>query len=552
MEVLVTIPPCVLYEDEALLVVNKPAGLNTHSPSSYAGEGIYEWLRHREARWSKLAIIHRLDKETSGILIFSKSEKGNCSLTDQFTRHLVRKRYFLLTDGNSPRKEITVKSKITRIGEKYASAPAGTKGEVAITTFRAATTDELSSVTLPNRSQIGTPKNSKPIELVVAEPLTGRTHQIRVHAAESGFPVLGDTLYAGSPGPRLYLHSAMLECQNPVTNEMNQFSAHADFAADARQSLRQAFISPALTDSNRLIHGASDGWHGWYVDRFDRFLLAQSEAQPAPADDERVRRLMSASQAAGVYYKRLSRQAGRLAAADASPQHWLGEQIDSHLTVRENGVHYGIRFDEGYSVGLFLDQRDNRFRVLTGHVAAEFDLPAGSLEVLNTFSYTCGFSVCAAKHGARTTSLDLSRKYLDWGKTNFQSNGIDPVGHDFIYGDTLDWLERFRKKQRQFNVVLLDPPTFSQSKVGGTFRVQKDYGKLVAAALGVLKQGGVLFASTNAADWTPEAFIKVIEDIVTTAKRKIVKKYYAPQPLDFPVSRQEPAYLKTIWLQLGD
>src|SRR6476619_15377 len=62
MAVLVSTPPCVIYEDEHLLVVNKPAGLNTHSPSPYAGEGIYEWLRNREPRWSQLAIIHRLDK----------------------------------------------------------------------------------------------------------------------------------------------------------------------------------------------------------------------------------------------------------------------------------------------------------------------------------------------------------------------------------------------------------------------------------------------------------------------------------------------------------
>src|SRR3982750_1563913 len=61
-----TTPPCVLFEDEHLLVVNKPAGLNTHAPSPFASEGIYDWLRHRELRWSKLAIVHRLAKENSG------------------------------------------------------------------------------------------------------------------------------------------------------------------------------------------------------------------------------------------------------------------------------------------------------------------------------------------------------------------------------------------------------------------------------------------------------------------------------------------------------
>jgi 23S rRNA (cytosine1962-C5)-methyltransferase len=78
-------------------------------------------------------------------------------------------------------------------------------------------------------------------------------------------------------------------------------------------------------------------------------------------------------------------------------------------------VKYELSFNEGYSVGLFLDQRDNRRRLLTGHAAADFPLaaPPVGLRVLNVFAYTCGFSVCAALAGAATTSLDLSKKYLD-------------------------------------------------------------------------------------------------------------------------------------------
>src|SRR5437867_2565453 len=77
--------PLIIYEDEHLLAVNKPAGLNTHAPSPYAGEGIYDWLRHRESRWASLSIIHRLDKETSGLLLFGKTAQANRSLTEQFT-----------------------------------------------------------------------------------------------------------------------------------------------------------------------------------------------------------------------------------------------------------------------------------------------------------------------------------------------------------------------------------------------------------------------------------------------------------------------------------
>src|SRR6266536_5521669 len=114
-----SLPPCVLFEDEHLLVVNKPAGLSTHAPGPYAGEGIYDWLKHREPRWSSLAIIHRLDKETSGVLVFSKTSLANRSLTRQFTEHTVRKRYLMLTDRLVKPDTCQAVSSIVRAGERY-------------------------------------------------------------------------------------------------------------------------------------------------------------------------------------------------------------------------------------------------------------------------------------------------------------------------------------------------------------------------------------------------------------------------------------------------
>ena len=100
-------------------------------------------------------------------------------------------------------------------------------------------------------------------------------------------------------------------------------------------------------------------------------------------------------------------------------------------------------------------------------------------------------------------------------------------------------------------MIILDPPTFSQSKEYGAFRVEKDYGKLVATALPLLKSNGVLLASTNSAEWEPEKFLESIASAVRSAKRKIVQQHYVPQPPDFPVSRAEPAYLKTVWLRIN-
>ena len=557
--------PCLIFEDEDLLVVNKPAGLNTHAPGPHAGEGIYDWLRHREPRWASLAIIHRLDKETSGVLVFSKTAQANRSLTGQFTRRAVRKRYLLLTDRPVRQKEITVKSELVRSGGRYIPRPVQVGEEPAETRFRVVNS--------------GTDRT-----LLEAEPVTGRTHQIRAQAAAEGFPVLGDTLYGGTPAGRVHLHAQEITLEHPATGAQETFRAATDFSADTRLVLRSALLDAGEDDSYRLIHGASDGRPGWYVDRLGDFLLSQSERDLNEAQRARLAELMGLFSLQGVCHKILTRQVRRTIPLAASPRPALGAVAPEEVVIRENGLRFALRFQEGYSVGLFLDQRENRRRFLTGHVAAGFSLDchdegqrrasnenqgssgvssarSGSgasasgalagLEILNTFAYTCGFSVCAARAGARTTSLDLSRKYLDWGRRNFELNGLDLAAHDLIYGEVFDWLHRFAKRGRRFDVVVLDPPTFSQSKEAGGFQAEKDYGRLVEAALPVLNPGGVLFASTNAARLAPQLFLGRITSAVVAANRRVVQQHYVPQPPDFPVSRDEPAYLKTAWLRVG-
>ena len=260
--------------------------------------------------------------------------------------------------------------------------------------------------------------------LVEAEPVTGRTHQIRVHAAAEGFPVLGDTLYGGTPGPRVCLHAAELKLKHPATGSEMTFTAPVDFDADARLALRSALIDARETDAFRVIHGAADGWPGWYVERLGDFLLSQAEQPPDASPIGRIATTGETLRTRGVYHKILTRQVRRTSAAQASPQLILGEAAPGPVVIRENGVKFELSFNEGYSVGLFLDQRDNRRRFLANHVAADFPLfPSGAAgaEVLNTFAYTCGFSVCAAKAGARTTSLDLVQKIPGLGQTEFRA-----------------------------------------------------------------------------------------------------------------------------------
>src|SRR5439155_3049074 len=129
--------------------------------------------------------------------------------------------------------------------------------------------------------------------------------------------------------------------------------------------------------------------------------------------------------------------------------------------IRENGLTFLVGFGEGLSPGIFLDQRENRWRLLTSKLAGK--------SLLNCFSYTCAFSVAAAKAGATTASIDLSKNYLAWGKENFRANGLecgrrspsgDPVDgrlsetashtHQFLDGDVFEWLRRFENRQQRW------------------------------------------------------------------------------------------------------
>ncbi|MDQ6631424.1 MAG: pseudouridine synthase [Verrucomicrobiota bacterium] len=560
----------IIFEDEDLLAINKPAGLNTHSPGPFAGMGIYEWLKNRQPRWARLAVLHRLDKETSGLLLFGKSTLANRSLTQQFSEGTVQKKYFFLTDRSVTFKNLKIESALVRAGEKYVNRPLHVGSERAETHFKKLADRESEEnpgfrIQSPKLETIQNSKLRTQNFLVEARPLTGKTHQIRVHAAANGFPILGDAVYGGTAAARIYLHAAELIFKHPSSGQELKLIAPTDFACDPRLALRAAVIDFNLTNTFRLIDGAADGWPGWHLDKLGDFLL--SESWEPPGDDQKSFSMdaMGKFAARGVYHKTLNRHVQNTT-REKSPQFICGEIAPEEFLVREYGVKFALRFSEGYSVGLFLDQRENRCRLLTNYIGPDFFIsdisslgsleenlcPLQGLTVLNTFAYTCGFSVCAARAGAKVTSLDLSKKYLNWGKQNFALNHLEMSNHEFICGDVFDWLRRWAKKKRVFDVVILDPPTFSHSKKSGCFQAEKNYGKLIKAALPILKPNGILFASNNTASFAPENFLAIIKTEITAARRKIVREQYVPQPPDFPISREGPAYLKTVWLQINN
>ncbi|MDQ6808020.1 MAG: class I SAM-dependent methyltransferase, partial [Verrucomicrobiota bacterium] len=177
--------------------------------------------------------------------------------------------------------------------------------------------------------------------------------------------------------------------------------------------------------------------------------------------------------------KNADREAPKLKLGDAT--------ANLQTTATERMLRYGIDFTAGYSVGLFIDQRENR----------RFVRELRPKSMLNCFAYTCSFSVVAASVGAATVSIDLSKKSLARGRENFALNSIPTTDHKFIADDVMEVLPRMARKGTKFDVIILDPPTFSRSHKGKAFQVEKDFETLLLAALEVTERGGEILLSTN-------------------------------------------------------
>lgn len=285
---------------------------------------------------------------------------------------------------------------------------------------------------------------------------------------------------------------------------------------------KRSHLLSSNTDSLRLIDGIGDGIDGHFLEVYaDRWVIATRSDN---IDNQLYAWLKTSGKS--VYWKQLDKS------QKVSPSHLFGPTQASSFLAKESGVNYNISFQSGYSQGIFLDQRENRQRVRTRSISGG--------RILNTFAYTGAFSVCAALGGAITTTLDLSQPYLDWAKQNFQANQLDPTQHYFCKGDTFHWLKRFARQGRQFDGIILDPPTFSRDQKGKVFRVEKDYHTLIELATQCLAPSGWILASTNCRKLSIDDF----RHEVSKGLNKKVNIASLPMPEEYT---GEP-YLKSLWI----
>jgi len=213
-----------------------------------------------------------------------------------------------------------------------------------------------------------------------------------------------------------------------------------------------------------------------------------------------------------------------------------GDDSLSLLTgVAENGVRYGLDFGAGYSAGLFIDQRANR----------AFVRHAAPRRLLNTFAYTCSFSVVAALAGAETVSVDLSKKSIDRGRENFALNQLEAAAHRFYADDVLDMLPRLARKGEQFDAIILDPPTFSRGNKGRKFQVEQDLETLLVAALELAAPRAKILLSTNCTRLNRRA-LEAIARFAFKATRRAADFHAEPALPDIPAE----AAAQTLWLLL--
>ncbi|HUE50652.1 MAG TPA: class I SAM-dependent methyltransferase [Candidatus Dormibacteraeota bacterium] len=273
------------------------------------------------------------------------------------------------------------------------------------------------------------------------------------------------------------------------------------------------------TDAHRLCT-VEDGW----VERFGRnvlisfkrVLVRERLIQELHSWASTVRFEFGRIFARFVPRKNEEREAPRLIFGDAT------ENLQTIATERH--LKFGIDFGAGYSVGLFVDQRENRRYVRC----------IAPRRLLNCFAYTCSFSVSAACAGAMTINVDLSKKSLARGQENFALNSLPTIDHRFVADDVMAVLPRLARKGEKFDMIILDPPTFSRSAGGKTFHVENDFEKLFVSALELAQRDGYVLVSTNCSALREHALEVMARYGLKAAQRAGIFHRQPPLP-DFPV-----------------
>jgi 23S rRNA (cytosine1962-C5)-methyltransferase len=370
---------------------------------------------------------------------------------------------------------------------------------------------------------------------VFDQSITEQSHQ----GAPGDLAVIFDDkrrfLAIGLYDPTSSIRVRILQSRDPATINADWFQNKLLIAARLRASLEET-----NTTGYRLVHGENDGLPGLALDRYaDTLVLKIYTPAWIPHLKDFCRALAQVSPA-----NHLLLRLGRSLQKQTELLHSLSDGMTlSHLTppglilFRENGLTFEADPIHGQKTGFFLDQRDNRARV---------EKLSRDSSVLNVFAYTGGFSVYAARGGAKQiVSVDVSAPALESAVRNMAYNKLTAL-HETIAEDAFEVLARMESQHRLFDVVILDPPTFAQSEkqVDGALSA---YRKLTRLGLAVLRTGGTLVQASCSSRVDAEAFFESIHQTAREAERGLTEIERTGHGRDHPVSFAEGAYLKCLF-----
>ena len=302
---------------------------------------------------------------------------------------------------------------------------------------------------------------------------------------------------------------------------------------------RKSYYQDDLTTAFRLFNQEGDGFGGLTVDLYGDYAVFSwynsYVYQIRQTISEAFRQVFP--EVLGAYEKI------RFKGLDYESAHVYGQEAPDFFTVLENGVLYQVFMNDGLMTGIFLDQHEVRGSLVDG-------LAMGK-SLLNMFSYTAAFSVAAAMGGAsQTTSVDLAKRSRELSQAHFQANGISTDDHRFIVMDVFEYFKYAKRKDLTYDVIVLDPPSFARNKKQ-TFSVAKDYHKLISQSLEILNPGGIIIASTNAANVSRQKFTEQIDKGFAGRSYQILNKYGLPADFAYNKKDESSNYLKVISMKVS-
>ncbi|MDN3292151.1 class I SAM-dependent rRNA methyltransferase [Streptococcus sp. KHUD_011] len=302
---------------------------------------------------------------------------------------------------------------------------------------------------------------------------------------------------------------------------------------------RSAYYQDDLTTAFRLFNQEGDGFGGLTVDLYGDYAAFSwynsYVYQIRKVISEAFRQVFP--EVLGAYEKI------RFKGLDYESAHVYGQEAPDFFTVLENGVLYQVFMNDGLMTGIFLDQHEVRGSLVDG-------LAMGK-SLLNMFSYTAAFSVAAAMGGAsQTTSVDLAKRSRELSQAHFQANGISTDYHRFIVMDVFEYFKYAKRKGLTYDLIVLDPPSFARNKKQ-TFSVAKNYHKLISQSLEILNPGGIIIASTNAANVSRQKFTEQIDKGFAGRSYQILNKYGLPADFAYNKKDESSNYLKVISMKVS-